>query len=130
MKFQTVLIIGLTILFASPSPACGPSNGQPMSNSSGSSAQSNSGQPMTPRRQWIRKRLRHLKNKRGEEERMQRGLDGVDLSQGHYPGRSSAYTRQRMIDRYEFLALKAERGRATASDLAEMKLLQNTLLSR
>jgi hypothetical protein len=124
MKLRTVLIIGLTILFASPSPACGPSNG------SGTSVQPNSGQAMTPRRQWIRKRLRHLKNKRGEEERMQRGLDGVDLSQGHYPGRSSAYTRQRMIDRYEFLALKAERGRATPSEMAEMKLLQNTLLGR
>ena len=44
--------------------------------------------------------------------------------------RNSAERRQYYINRFEFLALKAERGKATAKDIAEMRALQHYLLGQ
>jgi hypothetical protein len=42
--------------------------------------------------------------------------------------RNPVERRQYLINRYEFLALKTERGKATAKDIAELRALQNYLL--
>jgi hypothetical protein len=62
----------------------------------------------------------------------QRTADNLGYATGEWVPqmhRNQAERRQYMINRYEFLALKAERGKASGKDIAELRALQNALLS-
>jgi hypothetical protein len=62
----------------------------------------------------------------------QRTADGLGYATGEYlpqMHRNSAEQRHHYINRYEFLALKRERGKATQKDVAEMRALQHYLLN-
>lgn len=64
---------------------------------------------------------------------MDRASGAVNNDAGRFffpSGMSARAQRQHMINRYEFLALKAERGKASADDKAEMRALQHALLGR
>src|ERR1700720_2989977 len=60
------------------------------------------------RRVWVRKRVIHLKQKMHDDDKAQRTADKLDFMLGNFPTRSTTYTRQHMLDRFEFLALKKE----------------------
>lgn len=79
-----------------------------------------------------RKRMIVLKKQMREYRKAQNTADIMDLMQGHvYPAEPSREAQRRyMINKYEYLALKAERGHATTADVAEMRRLQHTLLGR
>jgi uncharacterized protein (DUF305 family) len=84
----------------------------------------------TGRRVWVKKRVVHLKQKMKDDAKAQRTADNIDMMLGHFPGsRSPAYTRQHMLDRFEFLALKKEAKGLTQKEYAEMQWLRQQLLS-
>ncbi|MEP7016130.1 MAG: hypothetical protein ABI925_11875 [Verrucomicrobiota bacterium] len=124
MKIRVVLIVSLAALIALPAIACGPSGG----------SSQNTGHSMSPgRKQWTKKRMKHLKQQMSDYNSAQKWSDGLGYATGEWVPqmhRNSAEHRRYMINRYEFLALKAEHGRASANDIAEMRGLQAALLSR
>ena len=84
----------------------------------------------TGRRVWVKKRTIHLKQKMTDDSKAQRTADNIDLMLGNFPGpRSPAYTRQHMLDRFEFLALKNEAKGLTQKEYSEMQWLRHQLLS-
>lgn len=89
---------------------------------------------MTPgRERATRKRIIVLKEQMREYRKAQRVADVMDAMQGHllYPSEPSPEAQRRhMINRFEYLALKAERGHATTAEVTEMRRLQHTLLGR
>lgn len=132
MKLQALSISVLAAIFAHPGQACGPSasnTAQPTNNTTSSST-------VTVQRKMSesdsRKRMIVLKKQMREYRKAQNTADIMDLMQGHvYPAEPSREAQRRyMINKYEYLALKAERGHATTADVAEMRRLQHTLLGR
>jgi hypothetical protein len=131
---MTRLIIALSALVISSSlPVF--ANGPMPADNSNSTSNSN----MNPgRERWTRNRIKHLKHEMEEHRKadqtarnIDRILGGADENVGRvmFPqGASSAARRRYMINRYEFLALKAERGNASAKDIAEMRALRAALL--
>jgi hypothetical protein len=86
--------------------------------------------PANPgRRVWVRKRIIHLKQKMKDDDKAQRTADKMDLMLGNFPTRSRTYTRQHMLDRFEFLALKREAKGLSQKEYAEMQMLRQQLLS-
>ena len=84
----------------------------------------------TGRRVWVKKRIVHLKQKMTDDNKAQRTADNIDLMLGNFPGpRSPTYTRQHMLDRFEFLALKKEAKGLTQKEYVEMQWLRQKLLS-
>ena len=129
MKMHCVLVVMLIGILAGPAFACGPTM-----NGSGGGTMTNTGHPsnMSPgRERWTRKRIKHLRGQMDDYKKAQRTADGLGYATGEYVPQmhhNPAEQRQYYINRYEFLALKAERGKASAKDLAEMRALQNYLL--
>lgn len=116
---KRLLVIGaLALLVSSPAFANDPS--MP------------SGGQMSPGRDhYTRKRIKELKQQMTDYKHAQRTADTLGYATGEYVPQmhhNAAAYRQHLINRYEFLALKAERGKATAKDVAEMHALQNALL--
>ncbi|SRR6266542_3336508 len=79
---------------------------------------------------YTRRRIIELRQQIREYEKAQKTADKMDLLLGRYSNPSPAVERRYLINRFEFLALKAERGRATRADLDELRQLQHTLLGR
>ncbi|MEP6604196.1 MAG: hypothetical protein ABJB69_09635 [Spartobacteria bacterium] len=124
MKNHIIAFVALFTIGVTSTIACGSG----MTSSGGGTPNNGGG---SNRQQWSKKRMRHLREKMAEGERAQKTADRMDLvTGGNYPQRTAAYTRQRMINRFEWLALKRERKGLTANEMAEMQLLQRTLLSR
>jgi hypothetical protein len=131
MKRLTIAVVAIAIISSPSLFANGP---MPADNNS-----STSNSNMSPgREQWTRRRIKHLKHEMDEHRKadqtarnIDRILGGADENVGRvmFPqGASSAARRRYMINRYEFLALKAERGNASAKDIAEMRALRAALL--
>lgn len=80
------------------------------------------------RQRYTKQRILVLKQQMGEYKKAQRTADKLDLMLGHYSNPSREAQRRYLINRFEFLALKAERGRATRDDLNELRQLQQMLL--
>ena len=80
------------------------------------------------RRVWVKKRAIHLKQKMKDDDKAQRTADKLDVMLGNFPSRSATYTRQHMLDRFEFLALKKELKGLTPKEYAEMQSLRQRLL--
>ena len=80
------------------------------------------------RRVWVRKRTIHLKQKMKDDDKAQRTADKLDIMLGNFPTRSATYTRQHMLNRFEFLALKKEAKGLTPKEYAEMQSLRQQLL--
>ena len=91
-----------------------------------------SGSQMNPGRDhYTRKRIKELKTQMTDYKKAQRAADTLGYATGEWVPqmhRNPAAYRQHLINRYEFLALKAERGKATSKDIAEMRALHNHLL--
>ena len=130
------LVIGVLALFlALPAFANGPMpSDQPTTSTS-------SGRPMSPgRKNWTKKRVKHLKQEMNTYKSAERTSKGIDRMLGaadnnpnavFFPsGQSAAEHRRYMINRFEYLAIKAEHGRASAKEIAEMQALQGALLGR
>jgi hypothetical protein len=83
----------------------------------------------TGRRVWVKKRVIHLKQKMHDDDKAQRAADKIDIMLGNFPTRSPIYTRQHMLDRFEFLALKREAKGLTQKEYSEMQWLRQQLLS-
>jgi hypothetical protein len=130
MKIRVLLIVAFTALFALPALANGPMPGDPGTSSS-TSVQPNN---MSPGRQrWTKRRMKHLRQQMTDYKKAQQTADALGYATGEYVPqlhRNPAEVRRHMINRYEFLALKAERGKASANDVAEMRALQSALLGR
>lgn len=130
MKIRVLLNVAFTGLFALPALANGPMPGDPGTSSS-TSAQPNN---MSPGRQrWTKRRMKHLRQQMTDYKKAQQTADALGYATGEYVPqlhRNPAEVRRHMINRYEFLALKAERGKASANDIAEMRALQAALLGR
>ena len=130
MKLCCLLVVML-IVIVRPTFACGPG----MNGSGGGTMTNNTGRPsnMSPgREQWTRKRIKHLRGQMDDYKKAQRTADGLGYATGEYVPqmhRNPAEQRQYYINRYEFLALKRERGKASQKDIAEMRALQHYLLS-
>lgn len=116
MKIQTVLVVLLAGLIATPAFACGPSGG---------------GQS-PGRTKWTKKRMKELKQ--------QKKQDGPDMgtkviSKWQKMNNPLAYTnedaykaavkKQRLINAIEFLSLKKERGELSPEGKAKLKALIN-----
>lgn len=125
MKIRVLLTAALTVLFALPAFANGPMPGDP-------GMSSNPPSKMTPGRQkWTKRRMKHLKQQMSDYNKARQTADTLGYATGEYVPqlhRNPAEVRRHMINRYEFLALKAERGKASANDIAEMRALQAALL--
>jgi uncharacterized protein (DUF924 family) len=81
------------------------------------------------RKVWVRKRVIHLKQKMHDDDKAQRAADKIDIMLGNFPTRSPIYTRQHILDRFEFLALKKEAKGLTQKEYSEMQWLRQQLLS-
>jgi Ni/Co efflux regulator RcnB len=128
MSIRTVLIAIFAAVFVLPAFANDPA----MSTNNGGGTQMNGGSQNNPGRvRWTRKRIKHLRQRIDDYKKAERASDNLGYATGEWVPqmhRNQAERRQYLINRYEFLALKAERGRATAKDIAEMRALQNSLL--
>ena len=132
MKVRTLLIAVLTALFGLPVFANGPMPGDPGMSGGNSTSNTNTGGQMHPgRERFTRRRIKHLRQEMDDYKKAQRTADQLGYATGEYVPqmhRNPAERRQYLINRYEFLALKAERGKATAKDIADLRALQNYLL--
>ena len=121
MKKLSAITCGVLVLvMASPVLACGPAV------SSGGGGSSNPG-----RKRWVRHRTRQLDQQMHDYREARKWSDGLGYATGEFVPqmhRNQAEERRYMINRYEYLALKQERGKASAQDKAEMRALQRTLL--
>ena len=129
MKLQALSVSILAAMLVQPVLANDPT----MSNTAPSNASSSATGPRTmspSREKYTRKRVIVLKQQMHDYGKAQKVADKLDLMLGRFPTRSPEAERRYMINRFEYLALKAERGRATRADLAEMQQLQHTLLGR
>jgi|KBSMisStaDraftv2_1062788.scaffolds.fasta_scaffold119581_2 Ni/Co efflux regulator RcnB len=131
MKIRTALVVFAVAIFVTPAIACGPMGGS----TGGTTMTNNTGgrQMSQGRDQWSKKRIKHLRRQMDDYKKAQRTADGLGYATGEYVPqmhRNPAEQRQYYINRYEFLALKAERGKATQKDIAEMRALQHYLLGR
>lgn len=126
MKIRTVSLASLAAVFALPAFANGPMPGDP---GMSSSAPKNTS---PGRQQWTKKRIKHLKQQMSDHKKARQWSDNLGYATGEYVPqlhRNAAEQRKHLINLYEFLALKAERGKATAKDIAQMRALQQYLLS-
>jgi hypothetical protein len=135
MKIRTVLMVTLAAVFALPALACGP-----MISGGTSNINTGTGRTVSPERDhWARRRIKQLRaemDAHRKADQTARTLDHIlgvaDNNAGRalFPeGASAAAQRRYMINRYEFLALKAELGKANAKDIAELRALQAALLT-
>jgi hypothetical protein len=135
MKIQLVCAIASAIALVSPILANGPMPGD----SGGSSYSNGASEGMSPgRRHWTKHRIHELSERMSEYRKADRAAREMDRFQGAVDnnygrfivpeGASSTAQRHYMIDRFEYLALKAERGKATERDKAEMRALRGQLL--
>jgi hypothetical protein len=129
----TALIFSLLAFIAAPGFANGPMPGDSgMSSNSNTTVTTGGGRQMSGGRdRFSRRRIKHLRQEMDDYRKAQRAADALGYGTGEYlpqMHRNPAERRQYMINRYEFLALKAERGRASAKDIAEMHALQHHLL--
>jgi hypothetical protein len=86
---------------------------------------------MTPaRRRYVRKRIVVLKEQVREYEKAQNVADTMDFMSGRFTSPSREAQQRYLKNRFEYLALKAELGKATPADLNELRRLQHTLLGR
>jgi hypothetical protein len=122
MKPLALAIALLITLPALPALANDPS----MQSSSSTTTTTSTG--TTGRQHWVKQRMHHLKSQMAEDEKAQKTADKMDYFIGKYPERSATYTRQRMISRFEYLALKSERRGLTANEAYEMRMLQASLM--
>ena len=134
MKSARLLILAFASAIAAPGfangpmPADGNMSTQNSTVTTGGGTQMNSG-----RDRWTRRRIKHLRQQNDDYRKAQRTADTLGYATGEYVPqmhRNTAAQRQHMINRYEFLALKAERGKATQKDVAELRALQHYLLGR
>lgn len=80
------------------------------------------------RQEYSQKRIIVLKQQIHDYKHAQKTADKLDLMLGTYSNPSRELMRRYLIDRFELLALKAERGGATRDDLNELRRLQQILL--
>jgi hypothetical protein len=130
---RLLMISVLALFLALPAFANGPMpTDQPTTSTS-------SGRPMSPgRKTWTKKRVKHLKQEMNTYKSAERTTKNIDRMLGAadnnagtvmFPsGQSPAEHRRYMINRFEYLAIKAEHGRASANEMAEMRALQSALL--
>lgn len=130
---RLVMISALVLFLAPPAFANGPMpSDQPTTSTSG-------GRPMSPgRRSWTKKRVKQLKQEMNTYKSAERTTQGIDRMLGaadnnpgavFFPqGQSPAEHRRYMINRFEYLAIKAEHGRASPNEMAELRALQAALL--
>ena len=135
MKLQALSISVLAAMLVHPGQACGPAasnTAQPTNNTTSSSTVTVQRKMSPGRESASRKRIIVLKQQMREYRKAQNTADIMDLMQGHvYPAEPSREAQRRyMISRFEYLALKAERGHATTAEVTEMRQLQHTLLGR
>jgi hypothetical protein len=133
MNIRTALILGMTMVFSLPAFGNGPGmTDTPMTNGGGTTTNNGGGRQMSPGRdQWTRRRIKHLRRQMDDYKKAQRASDNLGYATGEYVPqihRNPAEYRQHLINRYEFLALKAERGKATSNDIAEMHAIKHRLL--
>jgi hypothetical protein len=133
MKSQALSISVLAALLAHPGLACGPSGSamtQPTNNSTSSSTVTNQRKLTPGRERASRKRIRVVKQQLREYQKAQNTADIMDLMQGNpFPAEPSREAQRRhLINKFEYLALKAELGHATTAEVMEMRRLQHTLL--
>ena len=124
MKIRTLMVVLFASLFALPALACGP---MPSGGSSGGSSYKNPG-----RKKWAKKRIKQLKGKMSDYHKAQQWSDGLGYATGEMVPqvrRNAVEHRQFLIHRYEFLALKAEYGKASITEQIEMRALQSYLLN-
>ena len=133
MNIRTTLIVISAVVGAYPALANGPMPGDSQAPNNNGSSQ------MSPERErWVRNRMKHLRDEMHEQQKadtIAREMDRLQAATNNNYGRfmfpegaSPAAQHQYMINRYEFLALKAERGKATPKERAEMRALQHRLV--
>jgi hypothetical protein len=105
-----------------------PSNTAPPSSSSGGTSVTVTKSVSPSRERYTRKRIIVLKQQIHDYKHAQKTADKLDLMLGTYSNPSRELMRRYLINRFELLALKAERGRATRDDLNELRQLQQILL--
>ena len=130
---RSIVMLGLIAVFATPAFACGPTGGgkkkqqQAQQGTTTTTVTSGGGGQRTPREKWVRHRMGDLKETNSEYKKSQNIANLGDLALGTNTYQSSAAYRQHLVNRFEFLALKREKGRATQGDVAEMNLILRTL---
>jgi len=112
--------------FALPVFACGPSTA-PMGSNTTSNEHHHTG---SGREHWRKKRIKHLRHKLDEYNNAQKFANGMDGVDGHHSAPDPEEKHRYWVNRYEFLALKAEAGQATVTELHELRWLQGKLLHR
>jgi hypothetical protein len=124
-----LLVIILAGIVAVPAFGCGPMG---TGSGGGTTTSNGGGRQISPgRERFTRRRIHHLRRQMDDYKKAQRTADNLGYATGEWAPqmhRNPAERRQYYINRYEFLALKAERGKATSKDLAEMRALQHHLL--
>jgi len=133
IPFMKLQALSVSVLVAMLMPH-GLANEPPPSNTAQSSATS-SGTSVTvtkgvspARQKYTKKRIIVLKQQIHDYKHAQKTADKLDLMLGTYSNPSRELMRRYLINRFELLALKAERGRATRDDLNELRQLQQILL--
>lgn len=132
MKLQALSISVLAATLMHPGSANEPtaSNSAPSNNSSSGTTVTVTRNTTATRERYTRRRIIELRQQIREHQKAQAVADKMDFMLGHYSSPSREAERRYLINRFEFLALKAERGRATRDDLAELRQLQQILLPR
>jgi len=133
MKLHAFSISILAAVLVYPSLANEPSasNTAPSNNSSSGSTVTVTRTVSPGRERYTRRRIIELRQQIREHQKAQSVADKMDILLGHYPTSPSREAeRHYLTNRFELLALKAERGRATRADIAELQQLQHILLGR
>lgn len=124
MKLAAITCGIVAAVMAIPARACGPGM---------TTAPSGGGNSTHPGRQrWVRHRMKQLDQQMHDHREANKWSDGLGYATGEFVPqmhRNAAEERRYMINRFEYLALKTERGKASAKDRAEMRWLQGELLS-
>jgi hypothetical protein len=127
----TVSMLGVVLAHSGHANEPAASNTAPSTNNSTATTVTVTRNVTPSRERYTRKRIIELRQQVREYQKSQSVADKMDLLLGRYPTRPSREVERRyLINRFEFLALKAERGRATRADVAELRELQQILLGR